>query len=205
MANISISRQENSSEQEQVCAQFPEFQDSLQQCDIQCSDPEYYGHLYAWIGTIFQSAIFLVGVLGNMMVVITVKRTKSLHTTTNCYLVSLAVADLITLLSSVPQASVEILFQKFWNILWRNIYLLEQLRLPRTTTARNEDVLKLIQLSGIIIYQFIFKTQNMFLGQRFSSEKLLLVRKLSSLEASIDEKILIKLLHFVFSTERILA
>ena len=113
MANISISRQENSSEQEQVCAQFPEFQDSLQQCDIQCSDPEYYGHLYAWIGTIFQSAIFLVGVLGNMMVVITVKRTKSLHTTTNCYLVSLAVADLITLLSSVPQASVEILFQKF--------------------------------------------------------------------------------------------
>ena len=65
--------------------------------------------------------------------------------------------------------------------------------MPRTTTARNEDVLKLIQLSGIIIYQFIFKTQNMFLGQRFSSEKFLLARKLSSLEASIDEKILIKL------------
>ena len=122
MANISVSRQENSSEQEQVCAQFPEFQDSLQQCDIQCSDPEYYGHLYAWIGTIFQSAIFLVGVSGNMMVVITVKRTKSLHTTTNCYLVSLAVADLITLLSSVPQASVEFCLKSF-EIFCREIFI----------------------------------------------------------------------------------
>ena len=32
-----------------------------------------------------------------------IRGTKSLHTTTNCYLVSLALADLITLLSSVPQ------------------------------------------------------------------------------------------------------
>jgi hypothetical protein len=31
------------------------------------------------------------------------RNTKSLHTTTNCYLVSLALADLITLLSSCPQ------------------------------------------------------------------------------------------------------
>ena len=37
------------------------------------------------------------------MVVVTVRATKSLHTTTNCYLVSLALADLITLLTSVPQ------------------------------------------------------------------------------------------------------
>ena len=54
-------------------------------------------------GTVFQSAIFLAGVAGNMMVVVTVKGTKSLHTTTNCYLVSLAISDMITLLSSVPQ------------------------------------------------------------------------------------------------------
>ena len=43
------------------------------------------------------------GVSGNLMVVVTVRGTKSLHTTTNCYLVSLALADLITLVSSVPQ------------------------------------------------------------------------------------------------------
>ena len=52
---------------------------------------------------LLQSLIFLVGVSGNLMVVVTVRGTKSLHTTTNCYLVSLALADLITLLSSVPQ------------------------------------------------------------------------------------------------------
>ena len=71
--------------------------------NIVCSEPEYYGFLYGMVGTIFQSSVFLVGVSGNLMVVVTVKGTKSLHTTTNCYLVSLAVADLITLVSSVPQ------------------------------------------------------------------------------------------------------
>ena len=71
--------------------------------ELHCSPPEYYGRLYGIVGTVFQSAILLAGVLGNMMVVITVRGTKSLHTTTNCYLVSLALADLITLLSSVPQ------------------------------------------------------------------------------------------------------
>ena len=68
-----------------------------------CSHPEYYNFLYGLVGTIFQTSVFLVGVSGNIMVVVTVRGTKSLHTTTNCYLVSLAVADLITLVSSVPQ------------------------------------------------------------------------------------------------------
>ena len=71
--------------------------------EIKCSDPAYYGFLYGVIGTIFQSSVFLVGVSGNLVVLVTVRGTKSLHTTTNCYLVSLAVADLITLVSSVPQ------------------------------------------------------------------------------------------------------
>ena len=71
-----------------------------------CSDPEYYNSLYGLVGTIFQTCVFLVGVSGNTMVVVTVKGTKSLHTTTNCYLVSLAAADLITLVSSVPQVEI---------------------------------------------------------------------------------------------------
>ena len=68
-----------------------------------CSEPQYYNSLYGLVGTVFQSLIFLVGITGNMMVVVTVKVSKSLHTTTNIYLMSLAVADIITLLSSVPQ------------------------------------------------------------------------------------------------------
>lgn len=46
--------------------------------------------------------MFVVGILGNVMVVIVVKRTRSMHTPTNCYLVSLAVADIIVLTASVP-------------------------------------------------------------------------------------------------------
>ena len=73
--------------------------------EIQCSRPEYYGFLYGLIGTFCQSSVFLVGLVGNLVVVVTVRGTKSLHTTTNCYLVSLAVADLITLVFSVPQVN----------------------------------------------------------------------------------------------------
>jgi len=80
-----------------------------------CSDPEYYNSLYGLIGTLFQTSVFLVGVSGNLMVVVTVKGTKSLHTTTNCYLVSLALADLVTLVSSVPQ---EVLSYHILGDLW---------------------------------------------------------------------------------------
>ncbi|XP_022244874.1 thyrotropin-releasing hormone receptor-like [Limulus polyphemus] len=65
-------------------------------------DPSYYSPNYQIIGTFFQSIIFLVGVLGNIMVVIVVRRTHSMRTPTNCYLVSLSIADLMVLIASVP-------------------------------------------------------------------------------------------------------
>ena len=68
-----------------------------------CSQPEYFSGIYGLIGTIFQSSIFLVGIAGNLLVVVMVTISRSLHTTTNCYLVSLAIADIITLVFSVPQ------------------------------------------------------------------------------------------------------
>ena len=68
-----------------------------------CSQPAYYSALYGIIGTIFQSSIFLVGIAGNLLVVVMVAISKPLHTITNCYLVSLAIADIITLVFSVPQ------------------------------------------------------------------------------------------------------
>ena len=107
-----------------VCSEFDELEESPHYClkpqNIVCSDPEYYGQLYGLVGTVCQSSIFLVGVLGNLMVVVTVRGTKSLHTTTNCYLVSLALADLITLLSSVPQ---EVLS---YHILGRSLVMVSQ-------------------------------------------------------------------------------
>ena len=68
-----------------------------------CRPQEYYTANYSFIGTLFQSIVFLVGVLGNILVCTVVIKTRSMRTTTNCYLVSLAMADTITLVSSVPQ------------------------------------------------------------------------------------------------------
>ncbi|XP_013780061.1 thyrotropin-releasing hormone receptor-like [Limulus polyphemus] len=65
-------------------------------------NPSYYSLYYRIIGTVFQGFIFVIGVLGNIMVVLVVLRTRSMHSPTNCYLVSLSIADLMVLISSVP-------------------------------------------------------------------------------------------------------
>ncbi|CAG2180424.1 unnamed protein product, partial [Oppiella nova] len=65
-------------------------------------DPQYYSLPYTIIGTIFQGIILIVGVLGNIMVVIVVFKSRGMKTPTNCYLVSLSIADLIVLMASVP-------------------------------------------------------------------------------------------------------
>ncbi|KAI1309464.1 Thyrotropin-releasing hormone receptor [Halotydeus destructor] len=70
--------------------------------NINWKDPSYYAVPYRIIGTIFQGFILLIGVLGNIMVVIVVMRTRSMKTPTNCYLVSLSIADLMVLVSAVP-------------------------------------------------------------------------------------------------------
>lgn len=110
--------------------------------NITCGKQEFFSSTYAIVGTSVQGIIFLVGVLGNVLVCCVVSRSRSMHTTTNCYLVSdlvlrisvrrkqkflpintnwltsfvslsqeslvlfqvsLAVADTITLVASVPQ------------------------------------------------------------------------------------------------------
>lgn len=64
------------------------------------SKPSYYAMPYRVVGCFFIATIFLVGLIGNVMVVIVVIRTRSMHTPTNCYLVSLAVADVLVLVSA---------------------------------------------------------------------------------------------------------
>ncbi|GAB6031029.1 hypothetical protein CHUAL_007847 [Chamberlinius hualienensis] len=74
--------------------------------DISAKDnqllPTYYSLRYRIVGTVFQSIILLVGILGNVLVIIVVKKISWMQSPTNCYLVSLALADSIVLLSSVP-------------------------------------------------------------------------------------------------------
>ena len=53
----------------------------------QCNpNQEYFSWSYALVGTLFQSIILVVGVLGNVLTCTVVQRTRSMHTTTNCYL-----------------------------------------------------------------------------------------------------------------------
>jgi len=62
--------------------------------------PQYYDRLYKVIGFVFVSVIFAVGLVGNLMVILVVWRTRSMRTPTNCYLVSLAAADILLLVSA---------------------------------------------------------------------------------------------------------
>jgi thyrotropin-releasing hormone receptor len=62
--------------------------------------PSYYSMPYRVAGCLFVSIIFIIGFVGNVMVVIVVSRTQSMHTPTNCYLVSLAIADIMLLVSA---------------------------------------------------------------------------------------------------------
>jgi len=62
--------------------------------------PQYYDPLYKIIGFLFVSVIFFVGLVGNLMVILVVWRTRSMRTPTNCYLVSLAAADILLLVTA---------------------------------------------------------------------------------------------------------
>ncbi|PSN51176.1 Pyrokinin-1 receptor [Blattella germanica] len=53
--------------------------------------------------TILYALIFLTGVVGNVVTCIVIARNKHMHTATNYYLFSLAVSDLLLLVSGLPQ------------------------------------------------------------------------------------------------------
>lgn len=72
----------------------------------------YYALLFKVVSVLVSSIIFIIGLIGNILVVIVVCRTKNMHTPTNCYLISLAIADSIVLISatlpSVPEPFFEV-------------------------------------------------------------------------------------------------
>jgi len=68
---------------------------------------EYYGPIYRVVGSLLVGVIFVVGLVGNALVIAVVTRTRSMHTPTNWYLVSLALADIILLVSAPLPTLVE--------------------------------------------------------------------------------------------------
>ncbi|XP_055677776.1 dopamine receptor 2-like [Lutzomyia longipalpis] len=61
-------------------------------------------HLYIILPvTLIYSIIFLTGVLGNVITCIVISNHRSMHTATNYYLFSLAISDLVLLITGLPQ------------------------------------------------------------------------------------------------------
>ena len=75
----------------------------------------YYDHSYSAISMVLYTTIFVCGILGNAMVICVISRSKIMRTATNCYLLSLAVADCLILISATLPAIAEPFYQiKEW-------------------------------------------------------------------------------------------
>uniref|UniRef100_A0A915M5X2 Thyrotropin-releasing hormone receptor n=1 Tax=Meloidogyne javanica TaxID=6303 RepID=A0A915M5X2_MELJA len=55
-----------------------------------------------WAMTVIYSLIALIGIIGNILVIVVVKKVPSMITPTNCYLVSLALSDCLFLCAAWP-------------------------------------------------------------------------------------------------------
>ena len=66
--------------------------------------PHYYSTEFATVATSLSAIIFTLGLLGNLLVVVVIVRIHSMQTTTNCYLLSLALSDSMVLISATLPA-----------------------------------------------------------------------------------------------------
>ncbi|ESO97027.1 hypothetical protein LOTGIDRAFT_159778 [Lottia gigantea] len=76
-------------------------------------DIPYYMLIYV---TTINAIILLVGVIGNVMVIIVVVKVKDMRSPMNYYLVSLSVADLLVLLICQPSALAEFYAKSRWYL-----------------------------------------------------------------------------------------
>lgn len=64
--------------------------------------------------TILNALVFIVGVLGNVLVLLTIIRMKEMRNTMNYFLCSLSAADLLVLLICQPSAMLEFYGKDVW-------------------------------------------------------------------------------------------
>ncbi|XP_060526011.1 pyrokinin-1 receptor-like [Cylas formicarius] len=72
-------------------------------CDVNLYGPKRDGLSVVVPVTVIYVVIFITGTVGNVTTCIVIARNKSLHTATNYYLFSLALSDLVLLVSGLPQ------------------------------------------------------------------------------------------------------
>ncbi|XP_045768488.1 pyrokinin-1 receptor-like [Maniola jurtina] len=87
--------------------------------------------------TIIYSLIFITGLFGNIFTCIVIIRNKSMHTATNYYLFSLAISDLLLLVSGMPQEMYSIWSK--WPYIFGNVFCV--IRGLAAETSTNASVL----------------------------------------------------------------
>lgn len=81
--------------------------------NCQCVDEhEYYSECYVVLAVSVVIVIFVIGFVGNILVIVVIIKRRSMHTTTNCYLLSLAYADLLLLLSAAGPATADPFYRR---------------------------------------------------------------------------------------------
>ncbi|KAM3964290.1 diapause hormone receptor-1 [Aphomia sociella] len=84
--------------------------------------------------TIIYSLIFVTGLIGNVFTCLVIVRNKSMHTATNYYLFSLAISDLLLLVSGIPQEIYSI-WSKWPYVFGQSFCLLRGLASETSTNA----------------------------------------------------------------------
>lgn len=87
--------------------------------------------------TIVYTIIFITGLIGNIFTCIVIVRNKSMHTATNYYLFSLAISDLLLLISGMPQEIYSIWSK--WPYIFGNVFCV--LRGLAAETSTNASVM----------------------------------------------------------------
>jgi len=82
-------------------------------------EPVYFPLIYRIVGTVLQVPILICGLLGNSLVVFVLAKSRSLWSPTNCYLVSLAIADCIVLMVTVQEIVSYYLLENEW--IWGDV------------------------------------------------------------------------------------
>lgn len=87
------------------------FMNESDEADNDALEPPFY---IVFTSTLLYCLIFLIGVLGNILVVVVITLSRSMKTTVNKYLLNLCVADLLVIIICMPTALTDIYTTEVW-------------------------------------------------------------------------------------------
>lgn len=93
---------------------------------------------YEWVIIALYTLVFLVGLIGNFLVCFAVWRNKNMQTLTNCFIVNLAVADILVLLVCLPATVVEDILQTWF------------------TGSYTCKIIKYCQVNNLYVYTYVY-------------------------------------------------